>query len=160
MTSDLITLCASPPNVAKAMNMRTTERVLIELIRNAKHELFISCYLITYPKISEMLVQAVEENNVSVDVYIGDDKTQLQRSKKCLEILEKGGVKVHYLSHPNHAKVLIADNSLGLIGSANFSKAGMNKHMEIGIHIDGATCGNYVDQFKRGLYLSVDKYDD
>ena len=68
-------------------------------------------------------------------------------------------MRVHRLPHPNHTKVLVADRYNGLIGSANFSKSGMNKHIEIGLHIKGPTCENYVKQFTEGLAKS-EVFDD
>ena len=156
---DIITLCASPPRLAQNMKMRMMEQVISDIILTAEKEIFLSCYVFTYGQFADMLCDAVMERGINVDVYIGNARQQLEDSTLILNQLELAGVRVHRLPHPNHTKVLVADRYNGLIGSANFSKSGMNKHIEIGLHIKGPTCENYVKQFTEGLAKS-EVFDD
>ena len=155
---DIITLCASPPRLAQNMKMRMMEQVISDIILTAEKEIFLSCYVFTYRRFASLLIDAMSRD-VKVDVYIGNEEKQLRRSEPILRDLEKAGIRVHRLPHPNHTKVLVADRFSGLVGSANFSKAGMNTHIEIGLHIKGPTCENYVRQFTEGLAKS-EVFDD
>ena len=156
---DIITLCASPPRLAQNMKMRMMEQVISDIILTAEKEIFLSCYVFTYVPFADMLCDAVMERGINVDVYIGNAPQQLEDSAVILNQLERGGVRVHRLPHPNHTKVIVADHFNGLIGSANLSWSGMNKHIEIGLHIKGPTCENYVKQFTEGLAKS-EVFDD
>jgi len=137
------------------MKMRMMEQVISDIILTAQRDIFLSCYVFTYGSFADMLCAAVQERNINVDVYIGNAPQQLEDSSVILTQLERAGVRVHRLSHPNHTKVIVADQFNGLIGSANLSWSGMNKHIEIGLHITGPTCENYVKQFTEGLAKSV-----
>ena len=56
----------------------------------------------------------------------------------------------------NHTKAIIADSKIGVIGSANFTYAGLHTNIEVGILLKGRTCRIFVEKFISGLEGMID----
>lgn len=151
---DEVSLFASPPKVAREMGLQSSFSVITELINSAKETLFITCYEFSSKDLTKLLLRAVERG-VYIDLYIDDSSdSRIQRSVNNLQTLSENGVRVvrrdSSLSD-NHTKAIIADSRTGIIGSANFTKSGMERNIEIGLKLTGPTCRIFVDKFILGL---------
>ena len=151
---DEVTLFASPPKVAREMGLQSSFSVITEIINSAKETLFITCYEFSSKDLTKLLLRAVERG-VYIDLYIDDSSdSRIQRSANNLQTLSENGVRVvrrDSSQSDNHTKAIIADSKTGIIGSANFTKSGMERNIEIGLKLTGPTCRIFVDKFILGL---------
>ena len=151
---DEVTLFASPPKVAREMGLQSSFSVITEIINSAKETLFITCYEFSSKDLTKLLLRAVERG-VYIDLYIDDSSdSRIQRSANNLQTLSENGVRVvrrDSSRFDNHTKAIIADSKTGIIGSANFTKSGMERNIEIGLKLTGPTCRIFVDKFILGL---------
>lgn len=151
---DEVTLFASPPKVAREMGLQSSFSVITEIINSAKETLFITCYEFSSKDLTKLLLRAVDRG-VYIDLYIDDSSdSRIQRSVKNLQTLSENGVRVvrrDSSQSDNHTKAIIADSRTGIIGSANFTKSGMERNIEIGLKLTGPTCRIFVDKFILGL---------
>lgn len=149
---DTVSLFASPPDFAAKMNLRNSKSVVTELINNAEKSIFITCYEISYDYVADLVVNA-KQRGVKVTIYIDDiEHDRISRSLKNIAKLEANGIRlVRQKKLVNHTKSIIVDRRIGIIGSANFTKSGMNHNLEIGVLIEGNTCKHYIDKFVMGL---------
>lgn len=151
---DEVTLFASPPKVAREMGLQSSLSVIIDIINSAKKTLFITCYEFSSKDLTELLIRAVERG-VFIDLYIDDSNdSRIQRSVKNLKKLNDIGVRIvrrNSSTSDNHTKAIIADSRTGIIGSANFTRSGMERNIEIGLKLTGPTCRIFVDKFILGL---------
>jgi len=160
--SDLIELFASPPSLAVKMGLRSSIVVLKDVISNSKKRLFITCYEFSSKKLTEKLIETAKRG-VWIDLYVDESETgpspnRITRSKKNLEKMEEAGIRVVRLNNPmrNHTKAIIADSKIGVIGSANFTYAGLHTNIEVGILLKGRTCRIFVEKFISGLEGMID----
>ena len=151
---DEVSLFASPPKVAREMGLQSSFSVITELINSAKETLFITCYEFSSKDLTKLLLRAVERG-VYIDMYIDDSSdSRIQRSANNLQTLSENGVRVvrrDSSRSDNHTKAIIADSKTGIIGSANFTRSGMERNIEIGLKLTGPTCRIFVDKFILGL---------
>jgi len=151
---DEVTLFASPPKVAREMGLQSSFSVITEIINSAKETLFITCYEFSSKDLTKLLLRAVDRG-VYIDLYIDDSSdSRIQRSANNLQTLSENGVRVvrrDSSRSDNHTKAIIADSRAGIIGSANFTKSGMERNIEIGLKLTGPTCRIFVDKFILGL---------
>ena len=135
------------------MGLQSSFSVITEIINSAKETLFITCYEFMKDP-TKLLLRAVERG-VYIDLYIDDSSdSRIQRSANNLQTLSENGVRVvrrDSSRSDNHTKAIIADSKTGIIGSANFTKSGMERNIEIGLKLTGPTCRIFVDKFILGL---------
>ena len=128
--------------------------MITEIINSAKETLFITCYEFSSKDLTKLLLRA-GERGVYIDLYIDDSNdSRIQRSVNNLQTLSENGVRVvrrDSSQSDNHTKAIIADSRTGIIGSANFTKSGMERNIEIGLKLTGPTCRIFVDKFILGL---------
>lgn len=163
--SDKIALFASPPELATEIGVRSTFNVIRELISNAKETIFITCYEFSSEELTDEIIKAANRD-IWIDLYIDETEkksssnkpNRITRSKDCLRRMEDAGVAVKRNKNlmTNHTKAIIADSEIGVIGSANFTYSGLNKNIEVGILVEGATCRIFVDKFIHGLEAMIE----
>lgn len=133
-----VRILATGPEFVKK-GFRGTGPVIEETIRDAKKEIQILAYVISPHalKILNMLEDSLQRG-IKVKIVLNkfsdhepEIKQKLTRMKKQYELFEM--VDFHRTAGDLHAKVLVADRKIAVIGSANFSWGGMAKNYEIGV---------------------------
>ncbi len=123
---------------------------IIELIKNAKHYIYIPTFLITHAQITNELINA-KRRGIDIRVIIDANSTNTRNTKHA--ILRKNGIllKTENYAGKLHAKSMIIDDEYIVTGSMNFSNSGENKNDENLLIInDPAIAKSYKDFF---LYL-------
>ncbi len=106
-----------------------------------------------YDKASEDALIAAALRGVDVELVLptsDTDNPDFQGND--VPRLIAGGVYVHYLGAPYvHAKLILADGTLALVGSQNFSATSLDKNREVGVVIaDRAAIQMLTSTFERG----------
>ncbi len=124
--------------------VRSIGAVITEIIREARCEIQIMAYLITSPDFVDLLVSAAERG-VSVTVVINDMQEQPQEIREKLLYAAR---KFNYFVVSEfcqkykgslHAKVIVVDRQKAVIGSANFTKHGIESgNHEIAVLVYGS----------------------
>jgi phosphatidylserine/phosphatidylglycerophosphate/cardiolipin synthase-like enzyme len=122
---------------------RSVDAVMDELVKSARSELSVAAYLFTSTRILGKIKRAAQRG-VTVSLLANDFGRQpplVQRELREL-VASYPSVRVHNFDSarmgPLHAKVIVSDRSEGIVGSANFTGAAMDKNHEIGVHVRGA----------------------
>jgi len=124
--------------------VRSIGAVITDIIQEAGHEIQIMAYLITSPDFVDLLVSAAARG-VSVTVVINNMQEQPQGIREKLLYATR---KFNYFvvsefcqKHKGslHAKVIVVDRQKAVIGSANFTKQGIESgNHEIAVLIHGS----------------------
>lgn len=124
--------------------IRSTEPVIEEIISEAKKEIHVAAYVFTRSagKMIDLLEVAAEKG---VRITIVVDNLESQREPVRGRLLKMAGrnqrVNVCGFSDERgghlHAKVVVADRSRAVMGSANFTKGGLINNYEIGVLMEG-----------------------
>ncbi len=136
---------------------KSTRRI-IELIKNAKHYIFIPTFLITHTQIANELVSA---NKRGVDVKILMDANNVYTRNTKHAFLRSNGIplKVENYAGKLHSKTMIIDDEYIIMGSMNFSNSGENKNDENMLVIKNNKLAKNYKQFFQYLWNMVpDKY--
>lgn len=123
---------------------------ICELIRNAKHYIYMPTFLITNTQITNELINA-HKRGVDVRLIIDANSTNTRNTKH--KILRQNGIllKTENFAGKLHAKSIIIDDEYIISGSMNFSNSGENKNDENLLIIkDKAIAKSYKNFF---LYL-------
>lgn len=106
-----------------------TSSRIIQIIRGAKHYIYIPAFLITHTNIAEELVNA-RRRNIDVRVIIDANSTGMRNSK--YKYLRQNGIllKTENYAGKLHSKTMIIDDEYLITGSMNFSNSGENKNDE------------------------------
>lgn len=80
------------------------------------------------------MVNDIEErNNLNAFNFLKENFTSLNNNKiRIFEPFEKENNKLWF-----HAKLLLVDNKMGYMGSANYSQRGLSSQFEIGVPLSG-----------------------
>ena len=102
---------------------------IIELIKNAKHYIYMPTFLITHQKITEALIDA-KKRGIDVRIIIDGNSTTTAHSTH--SILRNNGIllKTENYAGKLHSKMIIIDDEYLITGSMNFSNSGENKNDE------------------------------
>ena len=124
--------------------IRSYSAVLKELIAGATSQLDVTAYSIT-PGADEVLGEIDKKirQGILVRLVIDDIEGQSELLRKQLREMSdrnSDGLKIWTFPHHDphsglHAKVVVADRSLALIGSANLSFRGLNSAHELAIRV-------------------------
>jgi phosphatidylserine/phosphatidylglycerophosphate/cardiolipin synthase-like enzyme len=128
------------------ISARHTAQVVREMIQRARSELVIAGFAITEAGGLAQLLAEAAARSVRVVLLCGDWRPQ--DGPDTLELVAKGWParlrppEVFHYSDPTggsqmHIKCVIADSAELLVGSANFTKAGMKHNFELGIRARG-----------------------
>lgn len=139
-------LVATYPGVAP-ISARHTPQVIREMLSTAADEIIVAGFAISRSGgLRDLLISAsqrVRRIMILCSDWKGDDGVEAGElitmqwpNARCVP-------KVYRYAAPNggagmHIKCLIADSREVLVGSANFTKAGMKENFELGIHVRGA----------------------
>ncbi len=126
--------------------VRSVEPVLEELIRGSRQEIHLAAYLFT-PEATGLidLLSAAANRGVKQTIVVNRLSTQDSevRSRLTKLVMNSSDVNLRDYSPKKsqlHAKVLVADRSRALIGSANFTWGGMVSNYELGLYVEGELC--------------------
>ena len=140
-----VEILATGPELIR-QGIRGTEPVVEEMIQSAKKEIQVIAYVFTYNamRVLDLLDQAARKG-VKVAVTVNNLKEQESRVRTKLENLAVVA-SVFDFDDPHgkqlHAKIVIADRTRAVVGSANFTWGGMFGNYEIGLLIEGEAVWN------------------
>lgn len=143
---DRVQLAATLP--LHAPNVLQTRDALRDLVNMARTELLVIGYAIADDHLRELLIQRARQG-VTVSI-VGDRESRAARDLKAawpqdlpLTALEhvEGSTDTASL----HAKVLVADRSIALMGAANFTVSGMTRCIDLCVRIEGASATRMVE---------------
>ena len=126
--------------------IRGAETVIEEMMLNAKKEIQLVAYVLTPQAIHVVkLLEQAADRGVRITMVVNNLEAQPPEIRRRLAELQDGhaGVRLVNFSPDRgqlHAKVVIADRSKALIGSANFTWSGLVSNYELGVLIDGELC--------------------
>jgi phosphatidylserine/phosphatidylglycerophosphate/cardiolipin synthase-like enzyme len=119
------------------------EPTIEEIIKEATYELQVMAYVFT-PRAIEILnlLEKAAERGLQVTIIINNlsnQKATIQTKLQKMGRIENVKVVnfVHEKKRQLHAKVIIADRKIALVGSANFTWGGLYSNYEVGIRIEG-----------------------
>jgi phosphatidylserine/phosphatidylglycerophosphate/cardiolipin synthase-like enzyme len=130
--------------------VRATARVLVELVREAEHELVLMTYSAKpYEPLTEVLRAAVERG-VSVMAVVETLQgagSALAGSEPAVAFASIAGVEVWHWPVTRrsehgakmHAKLAVADRRVLLVSSANLTQSGVTRNIEAGVLVRGGT---------------------
>jgi phosphatidylserine/phosphatidylglycerophosphate/cardiolipin synthase-like enzyme len=137
--------------------LRATKPVMDSLIKNADDKIHMLVYRFGDPSLLEPIEEKVYRG-VKLCIVVdrlfdtGRDGELLQPQEvqdKLLELNKQKHVTLaSFREQPRgflHAKVIVADRREMIVGSANFSKNGMDNSYEIGFHVEGIECQKIAD---------------
>ncbi len=130
--------------------------VILNEIRKAKKEIFVSIFYLTDKNLIDELIEA-KKRGVEVLILLDalcangfKDKVYALRDAKIPVIVENWGGK-------NHEKSMVIDSSVLIIGSCNFSKSGFYKNDENIILIKNPEIAGFYRDYYLYLFNSIDK---
>jgi phosphatidylserine/phosphatidylglycerophosphate/cardiolipin synthase-like enzyme len=147
-------VCTAPSRLG--VPVRTTFATAGEMIRDARHEVILIGYLFTEGArvLLKELVRAQIDRGVRV-MLIGN------RMDECLPFLDaiwpsdstRPKIFTREIDREDpmaalHAKLLICDNGVALVTSANFSYHGLHENIEIGVKVRSAAIARLVELFQ------------
>lgn len=116
-------------------NVLSTERAIKNLIDNTYDTLLLTIYIITNEELLDRIIDALNRDvNVEIFMYEGEElnSSVLNKIKDLTDIYPN--LVLHISTEEFiHAKVLVADTSNVIIGSANLTKSGLRSNYELGI---------------------------
>ncbi|OIQ10640.1 Cardiolipin synthase A [Moorella thermoacetica] len=123
--------------------IRSIGAVISELIRTASNEIQVVTYLLTSEDLVDLLVEAAQRGikiYIVLDSLSGQPETVRSKLQAASSIFSYFTVKEFCKEHSGnlHAKTIICDRTRAIVGSANFTRAGMvSGNHEIAVLISG-----------------------
>jgi cardiolipin synthase len=125
------------------MGIRGMEPTIKEIIQSATSELQVIAYVFT-PQAIEILnlIERAAEAGIRVTIVVNNLSNQnplIQEKLRKIALIENALIVdfVHEKRRQLHAKVIIADRKVALVGSANFTWGGLYSNYEVGIKVEG-----------------------
>ncbi len=131
---------------------------IIPLINNAKKYIYIPMFFITHKGISKALINA---HNKGIDIKIIQDATNAHSTATIHKELRDANipVKTENFAGKMHAKSMIIDDNISLIGSMNYTNSGNNKNDENVLIIKSPQIAEYMKYTFIYLWNKIpDKY--
>ena len=113
----------------------TAREVILNAIENAKQEILISVYVLTSDDVVDALKRA-KERGVKVIVLVDG---HIKTNAEAIKILRSDGIVVRCVSKPYkhfHAKFIIVDNRLIIVGSHNLTNSALLFNREVSVVIE------------------------
>jgi phosphatidylserine/phosphatidylglycerophosphate/cardiolipin synthase-like enzyme len=164
-----VELVGSGPASVEA-TLRRIDRVLLELIREARSELWVVCFAVNnVPEILEALRDAAERDVELNLVLESADESQGrlsfdqideivgmldQRANVYLWPTERRPCDAQGRRGVLHAKCAVADRQKVLISSANLTEYAMTLNIELGVRVISASAGNQLVRHLKSLNAS------
>lgn len=130
--------------------VRSFRSVISELITNSRSKLIMTAYVLTNIEIVEEIRGALNRG-VVVEIYLYDDGKEITQTEAVHKII-KMKQEFPYLdvtiikNKVLHAKVIISDSRMVLVGSANLTLPAMVSNYEVGVLIeDTSIAGKLTD---------------
>lgn len=132
-----------------AASARHTPQVIREMFERATDEILIAGYAISESGGLPDLIGGAVRRGIRVTVLCSDwqSPSGASNSEVMGELIRNGGgLAVHEYRGKSesgimHVKCLVVDQREMLVGSANFTNAGMHRNYELGVWMDGPTVG-------------------
>lgn len=125
-------LVQAEPNVQVGFSPEgSAQKLVLETIASAKHDIQILAYAFQAPDIMQALV-AAKNRGVNVRVVVDKKRNKGKTSKKAMDFVTSNGVELrtndHF--HIHHDKVIIVDGSTVETGSFNFAPSAETANSE------------------------------
>ena len=125
-------LVQAEPNVQVGFSPEgSAQKLVLETIASAKHDIQILAYAFQAPDIMQALV-AAKNRGVKVRVVVDKKRNKGKTSKKAMDFVTSNGVELrtndHF--HIHHDKVIIVDGSTVETGSFNFAPSAETANSE------------------------------
>ncbi|RLI94582.1 MAG: phospholipase [Candidatus Altiarchaeales archaeon] len=129
-----------------------------EILKNANKSIHIVAFELKYysrykdSKMNTLVNDLINARNRGVDVKIIIDEYSKRNS--AYTHLREGGVDIRYDS-PNvttHAKLIIVDGKIVVLGSTNFSYYGLEKNNEVNVIIYSEKIADYFERYFQNLW--------
>ncbi|MGC8646643.1 MAG: phospholipase D-like domain-containing protein [Thermoplasmata archaeon] len=133
--------------------LRSFSSVLEEMISDAKWEIVFTAYMISDLKILENLKRALSKG-ISVEIFIYKPEESGPSIVDWISMMKRDydNLTVHMIrDYVLHAKVIIVDQSLILLGSANPTLSGMVRNYEIGLFLRDESLAQKILELLRGI---------
>jgi len=120
--------------------VRSFSSVIGEILRDAKERLVMTIYVLTDMNVVDGIKKALERG-VSVEIFMYCPDTSPHHNEAVDSIMQMSSVyeylKIHRVENNIlHAKVLLSDGRVALVGSANPTFGGMVKNYELGFLVE------------------------
>ena len=131
------------------------KNVILSEINSAKEEICISAFYLTDKDIINSLIQARQRG---VNVFIILDAVSANIFKKRVYLIRNSGIalKVENWGGKDHEKTILIDKKTLILGSLNFSSAGLNKNDENIVIIKNNEAAIFYRNYFFYLYNSID----
>ena len=126
--------------------IRGAESVMEELMLGARQEIHLAAYVLTPQAMHVVeLLESAAQRRVKLTLLVNNLQAQPPAIRQRLEALRDGSSAVKLVDFAPargqlHAKVVVADRSRALIGSANFTWSGLVSNYELGVLVEGELC--------------------
>ena len=152
---DSIKLTESEVEVYFSPKDNVYESKIRTLIANAKEEIYVSIFYLTYKPLIEELIKAQRRG---VHVMVISDALGAYQFKDIIYNLRTNGiaVKAENWGGKNHEKTIMVDSEILLTGSSNFSKNGFNYNDENIIVIKNKKIAELYKDYFIYLFNSID----
>lgn len=144
------------------VSTRRTEQVLLDLIRGAEAELFLVSFVtyrwesiikalqdaVTHGVDVKVLLEASKESGGSLD---GDQSVMLRQLVPQASIYYWTSRAAEFVDGKVHAKIVVSDEAIAFLTSANLTGHAMEKNFEAGILIHGGEIPRDISRHLQGL---------
>lgn len=146
-------------NQAIPLTDREYFRTVLKLVNSANFSVHVIVYDVNYypdypESPSNILLSALEEAvNRGIDVKVITDETPTE--KPVLTILEEKGVEIKFDSKDitTHAKLIIIDSKIVIIGSTNWSYYSIDKNHEANVLINSASLAREFEGYFESIWV-------
>jgi len=141
MDYDEVSVLLGPSEIASGIRgARVMRQALLDTIGVATESLIVVGYMLNSSEIVERIISI--DSRIEVVIHLDERQTMGdQRARDSVEILRNNGAVVNLhgesVRGSMHAKVIIADDSEAIVGSANLTYSGSNRNLEIGLRLRG-----------------------
>lgn len=142
--------------------VRGIEPVIEEIIMQASKEIQILAYIFTSKALHILKqVEQAAKKGIRITIIVNDLQSQDKVIRSRLENMEDNFPHVHVIDFAEnterqlHAKIVVVDRQIAVIGSANFSWGGMYSNYEIGLLVEGEPAwkiAQLVDSLEKGSF--------
>jgi phosphatidylserine/phosphatidylglycerophosphate/cardiolipin synthase-like enzyme len=155
MDHDQVTVLLGPSRKARDLkSVRVLRQVLLDTIASAQHRLVIVGYMLDSPEIVERITE--KASRIRITVHLDRKQTRdNDGASLAAQKMEAAGAIVRFhdedLYESLHAKVIIADDTEAIVGSANLTSRGSDRNYELGLLLKGPSVRILLDAVDKTL---------